>query len=100
MKPRPAAVSGKIPTDLMGTKTSLAFLSMVRLILIYSGQIWDNSTNITENRIWLIISQELGWLHPGKVELDVACVTLQEHSPPQPLLWKRIMTSQSPAEML
>lgn len=54
MKPRPAADNGKIPIDLMRTKTSLAFLSRVRLILIYTGQIWDNSTNITENRIWLI----------------------------------------------
>lgn len=52
MKPRPAAVNGKIPIDLIGTKTKLAFLNRARLI--YSGRRWDNSTNISEIRIWLV----------------------------------------------
>lgn len=52
MKPKPAAVNGKIPIDLIRTKILLAFLSRVRLI--YSGQIWDNPTNITEIRTWLL----------------------------------------------
>lgn len=52
MKPKPTAVNGSIPIDLIGTKTQLAFLNRVRLI--YIGWIWDKSTNITEIRIWLI----------------------------------------------
>lgn len=52
MKPKPTAVNGSIPIDLIGTKTQLAFLNRVRLI--YIGWIWDKSTNITEIRIWLV----------------------------------------------
>jgi len=52
MKPKPTAVNGNIPIDLIGTKTYLAFLHRVRPI--YSEWIWDNSTNLTKIRIWLI----------------------------------------------
>lgn len=34
MKPKPTAVNGSIPIDLIGTKTQLAFLNRVRLIYI------------------------------------------------------------------
>lgn len=88
MKPKLTAVNGSIPIDLIGTKTQLAFLSRVRLI--YKGWIWEKSTDITEIRTWLINLLELGWLWPGKAELDLACRTAQDHSP-QPTQFQKVI---------
>lgn len=88
MKPKLTAVNGSIPIDLIGTKTQLAFLSRVRLI--YKGWIWEKSTDITEIRTWLINLLEMGWLWPGKAELDLACRTAQDHSP-QPTQFQKVI---------